>query len=44
MIDVWDFNARVIIGFALTMIVLLLTYIAFFKQSVDKTYSARQAP
>lgn len=38
MINVWDLNARVIIAFALTMIVLLLAYIAFFKESVEKTH------
>lgn len=33
MIDFWDANARAIIGFALTMIVVLLGYIAFFKDT-----------
>ncbi len=31
--DLIDANARVVIAFALTMIVALLTYIAFFKES-----------
>ncbi len=36
MIDVWDVNARALIAFALMMIVGLLIYIAFFKESADK--------
>lgn len=31
--DIADANVRVIIAFSLTMIVALLTYIAFFKES-----------
>lgn len=41
MIDVWDANARALIAFALVMIVGLLTYIAFFKKSVEKNSSRR---
>ena len=33
MINVWDLNVRVLISFSLVMIVALLTYIAFYKDS-----------
>jgi len=36
MIDIVDVNARVAIAFAFTMIVVLLTYIAFFKDPIEK--------
>lgn len=36
MINLWDANARAIIAFSLAMITLLLTYIAFFKEDVEK--------
>jgi len=41
MINVWDLNVRVIIAFSLVMIVGLLTYIAFFKDSVEKPAKQR---
>jgi len=43
MIDIVDVNARVAIAFTLTMIVALLTYIAFFKDSVKKGRSRRSS-
>lgn len=43
MIDVWDANARALIAFGIMMIVALLTYIAFFKESVEKTHSTRRS-
>jgi len=43
MINVWDVNARALIAFALMMIVGLLTYIAFFKESVGKGRSPRRS-
>ncbi len=36
-----DANARVVIAFALTMIMALLTYIAFFKDSKSTKHSAK---
>lgn len=39
MIDLWDVNSRALIAFSLVMIVGLLIYIAFFKESVDKDKS-----
>ena len=38
MINVWDLNTRVIIAFALTMIVALLAYLAFFKKSIENSH------
>jgi len=43
MINVWDLNTRVIIAFSMVMIVCLLTYIAFFKDSVEKTVASRSS-
>jgi len=43
MIDLWDLNAKIIIAFALTMITVFLAYIAFFKESVEKTRSSRRS-
>lgn len=43
MIDVWDANARALIAFSLVMITCLLTYIAFFKESVEKTAASRSS-
>jgi hypothetical protein len=37
MIDLIDINTRIAIAFALVMIVALLTYIAFFKDSGSQT-------
>lgn len=39
--DLWDVNARALIAFALVMIVALLTYIAFYKDSVEKKRPSR---
>lgn len=39
--DVWDVNARALIAFALTIIAALLTYIAFFKESVEKKHPSK---
>lgn len=43
MINVWDANARALIAFSLVMIVGLLTYIAFFKGSVEKGRAAQSS-
>ena len=43
MIDLWDANARALIAFFLMMIVGLLMYIAFFKETVEKGHSSRRA-
>lgn len=43
MINVWDLNTRVLIAFALTMIVGLLIYIAFFKEPIEKDRSSRRS-
>lgn len=40
--DIADINVKVIIAFGITMIVCLLTYIAFFKESVDKSSHTRK--
>ncbi len=39
--NLWDVNARALIAFALTLIAALLTYIAFFKDSVEKGRSSK---
>lgn len=36
-----DLNAKVAIAFSLVLIVALLTYIAFFKDSVEKKHSSK---
>lgn len=36
-----DLNAKVAIAFSLVLIVALLTYIAFFKDSVEKKHSGK---
>lgn len=41
MINLWDVNARAMIAFSLVLIVALLTYIAFFKDSVEKKRSSK---
>lgn len=41
MINLWDVNARAMIAFSLVLIVALLTYIAFFKESVEKKRSSK---
>lgn len=41
MINIWDFNARVLISFSLVMIVMLLTYIAFYKDSGSSKRKAK---
>ena len=41
MINVWDLNAKVLISFFLMMIVGLLTYIAFYKDSGPSKRKAR---
>ena len=43
MINVWDANARALIAFSMVMIVGLLTYIAFFKGSVEKNPTAQRS-
>ncbi len=43
MINVWDINIRALIAFSLVMITGLLTYIAFFKDSVEKTVASRSS-
>jgi hypothetical protein len=43
MTNPWDLNANVIIAFALTAIVSLLVYIAFFKESVEKSRSPHRS-
>ncbi len=43
MINVWDINIRALIAFSLVMIVCLLTYIAFFKDSVEKSPAAQRS-
>jgi len=43
MIDLVELNIRAGVVFALAMIVLLLTYIAFFKESVEKGHSTRRS-
>lgn len=40
--DLVDVNARVAIAFGIAMIVVLLTYIAFFKGSVEKGHKRSQ--
>ncbi len=44
MIDLWDANARALIAFSLVMIVGLLTYIAFFKDEIEKSPTASTTP
>lgn len=39
--NLWDVNARAIIAFSLVLVVALLTYIAFFKDSVEKKHSSK---
>lgn len=41
--DLWDVNARALIAFALVMIVALLTYIAFYKDSVEGKHSRKSS-
>lgn len=41
-INVWDLNVKALIAFSLLMIVGLLIYIAFFKESAEKSYSTPQ--
>jgi len=41
MINLWDVNARAMIAFSLVLIVLLLTYIAFFKDPIEKKHSSK---
>lgn len=41
MIDFWDANARAVIAFSLTLIVGLLTYIAFYKDAAPKRDKSR---
>ena len=36
MFNLWDVNARALIAFSLVLIVVFLTYIAFFKDSIEK--------
>lgn len=43
MIDLWDANARALIAFSLIMVVGLLTYIAFFKETTEKGHSSRRS-
>lgn len=40
MINVWDLNAKALIAFSLVMIMGLLTYIAFYKESVSSKRKA----
>lgn len=42
MIDIWQANIQVIIAFALTLIVILLMYIAFFKDSTQSGRNKRK--
>lgn len=40
-IDLADINVKAAIAFSLVMIVALLTYIAFYKDSVEKKHSSK---
>ena len=40
--NAWDINAKALIAFALVMIVCLLTYIAFYKDSPKKWFSRQE--
>lgn len=40
-LDLADLNVRAAIAFSLVLIVALLTYIAFFKDSVEKKHSSK---
>lgn len=42
MVDFADLNVKIVIAFALVMIMALLTYIAFFKESAKKGHSSRR--
>jgi len=39
--NLWDVNARAMIAFSLVLIALLLTYIAFFKESIEKKHPSK---
>jgi len=36
MIDIWQANIQVILAVGITLVIVLLTYIAFFKDSASK--------
>lgn len=40
-IDLADLNVKAMIAFSLVLIAALLTYIAFFKDSVEKKHSSK---
>lgn len=42
MVDFADLNVKIVIAFALVMIMALLTYIAFFKEPVKKGRPSRR--
>lgn len=42
MIDVWTVNLQVIIAVGVTLAVILLMYLAFFKDSADKQTPGKQ--